>query len=226
MIKTPIKLNQYLAAVSLLIVFVIDLITPTEFVVDILYLCCIPLVFKDSTRIIIGFSMVACLLIMVDVLFFEINLKLTLSHLVNRFFSIVAIVVTCCLAVLYRNLNLASISQERQYAKALEEMLFITWHKVRKPVANVLGLVELIINDHAAIPAYDLKGSYQHLLSSARELDKIIKELNAFIEQTEQHRSMTSTIQSKVLLLTDTHPPEYSKNGALKPAVNSLNLKF
>ena len=220
MIKTPIKLNLYLAAASLLVVFVIDIITPTEFVADILYLCCILLVFKDKTRIIIGFSTVACLLIITDVLFFEINFKLSLSHLINRFMSIAAIVITSYIAVLYRNLNQATMDKERRYAKALEEMLFITSHHVRKPVANILGLIDIMGNDNNVLPARDLKESYQYLLSSAKELDCIIKELNSFIEQTEQQGSRNSIVKPKAVLLAGCKPGEYSKNDSFRLAVN------
>ena len=220
MIKTPIKLNQYLAAASLLIVFCIDIIAPTEFLADILYLCCILLVFKENTRTIIGFSAIACLLIIADVLFFEINLKLSLSHMINRFMSIVAIVITSYIAVLYRNLNQASLRKARQYSKALEEMLFITSHRVRKPVANILGLIDVLSNGNTVLAARDLKESYQYLLSSANELDSIINELNTFIAQTEQQGGTDGTVKPKVVPLFGLQPGAYSKNLALKLAVN------
>jgi signal transduction histidine kinase len=220
MIKLPVKLNLVLAAASLLVVFVIDIITPTEFVADILYLCCIVLVFKNNTRVIIGFSAVACMLIITDLLFFEISLRLSLAHLVNRFMSIVAIVITSYIAILYRNLNQASMNKERQHLKALEEILFITSHRVRKPVANVLGLIDVITNKDGALPARDLSESYRYLRSSANELDNIIKELNTFIEQTEQLSNLNDVTRPKPALLAERHPVEYSKNGALMLVVN------
>ncbi len=220
MIKTRITLNQYLAAASLLVVFVIDIITPTEFVADILYLCCILLVFKESSRIIIGFSVVACLLIVVDVLLFDINLKFTLSHLINRVMSIVAISVTSYITVLYRNLNQVSVRKERQHLLALKEILFITSHRVRKPVANVLGLTEVISNDNMPLTAAELKNSYQYLLSSAKELDSIIKELNAFIEQTEHHNSTDSPVKPNKAPLTKLQRGSHSKSQVITLAVN------
>ena len=218
--KTHITLNQYLAAASLLVVFVIDIITPTEFVADILYLCCILLVFKESSRIIIGFSVVACLLIVVDVLLFDINLKFNLFHLINRVMSIVAISVTSYITVLYRNLDQVSMRKERQHLQALKEILFITSHRVRKPVANVLGLTEVISNDNMALTAADLKNSYQYLLSSAKELDSIIKELNAFIEQTEHQNSTDSPIRTNKAPLTKLQSWSQSKNQVITLAVN------
>lgn len=41
---------QYLAAISLLLVFAIDVFTPSHYVVDTLYICCIVITFKQKRR--------------------------------------------------------------------------------------------------------------------------------------------------------------------------------
>ena len=184
--KTTIKITRCLAATSLLIVFILDIITPVAFVVDILYSCCILLMFRENTRTIICFSITACLLIFAEVLFSNLKLIPDFSFWINRGMSILAIIITSYLAIRFRKSNQAGILKERQHLKALEEILFITSHRVRKPVANILGLIDLINQDNTILSADDVKKRCQYLCSSANEMDTIIKELNDFIEQTEQ----------------------------------------
>lgn len=180
--KTP----QCLAVASLLFVFVVDLFTPPEFTFDILYSCCILFVFKQSTKIIIAFSAAAAMLILIDMLFFDHTLKLSLFVWVNRVISIFTIVITAYIAIHYRKLKQTGLLKEEQHLLALREMLFINSHKIRKPAANILGLVNNINIDSANLSGARLKKQFEYLKSSANELDKFIKELNAFIEQTEQ----------------------------------------
>ncbi|QJD96350.1 hypothetical protein HH214_10965 [Mucilaginibacter robiniae] len=175
---------QLISALGLAAVFIIDIVTPTDYTVDILYLCCILAVFKQSIQTIIGFSFSACLLISLSLLIaVENGLMLNLSVWVNRGISIFAICIVAYIAAHYNKLSQLSRDKEKQYSKALEDMLFITSHQVRKPVANILGLVNLIDKD---ADASSLKEYHEHLQASASELDTIIKELNNFMEQAEQ----------------------------------------
>lgn len=64
-------------------------------------------------------------------------------------------------------------------------MLFITSHQVRKPVANIIGLVDIIDQDDE-ISITDFKAYNRYLRASADELDGFVKELNAFIRETEE----------------------------------------
>jgi hypothetical protein len=202
MIKTSIKLTHYLAAASLLAVFIIDVFTPTEFVADILYLCCILIVFKENTQTIIGFAVVACMLIVADVLFIDMKLHPSLSHYVNRGMSILAILITAYIATRYRKLSQAGIIKRRQHLNDLKQMLFITSHQVRKPVANILGIIDVINNDSEDLSVADIKKRCRYLYSSAGELDKFIKQLNTFIEQTEEQDSKDVKIPSEVEIFT------------------------
>lgn len=64
--------------------------------------------------------------------------------------------------------------------KALEEYAFINAHKLRSPVASILGLVNLLnkseLND-------DCKVINRHLLNSADELDDIVRSITKAIER-------------------------------------------
>lgn len=180
--KTP----QCLAVASLLIVFVVDLFTPPEFTFDILYLCCILFVFKQSTKTIIAFSVAAGMLMLIEMFFIDHTLKLSLFVWVNRVISIFTVVVTAYIAIHYRKLKQTGLLKEEQHLSALRKMLFINSHKVRKPAANILGLVNNINIDSANLSGPRLKKQFEYLKASANELDNFIKELNAFIEQAEQ----------------------------------------
>jgi len=72
----------------------------------------------------------------------------------------------------------------KEYVKGLEEMMFMTSHKVRQPVANILGITN-IINDYVNSPA-QLKTMVNHLKESATSLDAFIYELTTFIYDLEQ----------------------------------------
>ncbi len=177
---------RYLAAAGLLAVFIINILTPPNFVIVILYLCSIVLVFKQDTRTILCFSGAACMLIVINALFFDTEIEQSTSLWINRGISAVAIAITSYIAVHYRKQTQAGIRREHQYLQALEAMLFMTSHQVRKPVANILGLIETMDKDCAHLSADDIHELCAHLQSSANELDAFVKELNAFIEQTEE----------------------------------------
>lgn len=178
------NLTTYLAAASLLLVFVIDVLTPAHLAIDILYLCCILILFKQKTNIIIGFSTVACLLILINAAF-ENQGEITVW--LNRLISISAIFITSYIAVHYRMASKRGVIKDQQYLRSLEEMLFITSHQVRKPVANILGLADLISSDNEQVNTSDLKEHCRLLQHSAAELDDFIKELSKAIREAEEH---------------------------------------
>jgi hypothetical protein len=82
-----------------------------------------------------------------------------------------------------------------------------------------LGLVDIMVNDNVVLPTRELKESYLYLRRSAVELDAIITELNAFIEQTGKQSNINYTVKPKVAPLTALQLKEYAKNKALIPAV-------
>lgn len=68
----------------------------------------------------------------------------------------------------------------------MEEMLFITSHQMRKPVANILGIIEIINGDCACLSVAELKKRSKYFQSPAEELDGYVTNLNGFIEQAGQ----------------------------------------
>ncbi|MHB8209436.1 hypothetical protein [Mucilaginibacter sp.] len=168
-------------------VFVIDTVTPAAFIVDILYLCSILLVFKQDRKTIISLSTAACLLIFATAMFFNHRQSLNLSEWINRGIAVLAILIVSYITIRYQKSNQAAKVKDQQYLKDLKEMLFITSHKVRKPVANIIGLIGDLTNTEANFSTDDLKQHYAYLQFSANELDNFVRELNIFIELTEKH---------------------------------------
>lgn len=75
--------------------------------------------------------------------------------------------------------------EREEYLHSIEKMLFITNHRVRKPVTTCLGLLnqlenkkELTLNEQELI--------FEHMKTSAHELDLLTRELTHFIYGIEQ----------------------------------------
>ncbi|MBD3748681.1 MAG: hypothetical protein IE931_04215 [Sphingobacteriales bacterium] len=79
----------------------------------------------------------------------------------------------------YANQELKKAETYLKYRiRDLEKMTFITSHKVRQPVANILGLVEIIEKQQSK---EELLESIGFMKKSAEDLDLFIKELSLFV---------------------------------------------
>jgi PAS domain S-box-containing protein len=78
-------------------------------------------------------------------------------------------------------------TERQQYLKDLEEMLFITSHRVRQPVANILGVSGLLSgNKHEE---NDLKKIAEYMKRSAVDLDAFTSEITNFLMEKKISRS-------------------------------------
>lgn len=84
------------------------------------------------------------------------------------------------------NQNLETLIRERTFELekknlALEEAAFINAHKLRAPVASILGLVNLLkeeqLSDHG-------NAALEHLNSSTQKLDSIVSEISVTLEKS------------------------------------------
>lgn len=66
-----------------------------------------------------------------------------------------------------------------RYNKNLEQFAFIVSHNLRSPVANILGLTNLLDMD---LPEQDKTRSREHLLKAVTQLDTVVKDLNSILE--------------------------------------------
>ena len=86
------------------------------------------------------------------------------------------------------NENLESLVQSRtaeleKKNKALEEYAFINAHKLRSPVASILGLINLL---HKLPTDEEGKSVVEHLRISAEKLDEIVSEITKTIQRGEK----------------------------------------
>ncbi len=71
--------------------------------------------------------------------------------------------------------------QKDHYLSMMEQMVNDLSHKLRKPVATIMGLVQLIDEEKDAA---DLKKIMDYLRESTAEMDDCIKQMTSFIENT------------------------------------------
>jgi len=69
--------------------------------------------------------------------------------------------------------------ERRKYASGLKEMLFITSHKVRQPVAHILGVSNML--DTSKLSQNELCKIVSYMKESVQSLDSFTKELTTYI---------------------------------------------
>jgi PAS domain S-box-containing protein len=70
---------------------------------------------------------------------------------------------------------------QREYVQGLEQLVFMISHKVRSPVANIMGIAHLLdIKEHAQ---EELKTISGHMKASAESLDGFTKEIGEYLTE-------------------------------------------
>lgn len=101
------------------------------------------------------------------------------------------------------NENLEKLVKERtteleRKNKALEEYAFVNAHKLRAPVASILGLVPIL--DSIELSPLG-KEVVSHLISSSEKLDSIVHSITAAIESVDDYTTEEiAAIKDKVSL--------------------------
>ncbi len=70
---------------------------------------------------------------------------------------------------------------QREYSQGLEEMMFMTSHKLRSPIANILGILHHL--DNVTISHDERQEMKGYLKQFARSLDHLTRELTTFIHE-------------------------------------------
>lgn len=73
---------------------------------------------------------------------------------------------------------------QKEYILGIEKVIFMTSHKVRQPIANILGLSELL--DLSKDSKLEITQTLDYIKTSAQSLDVLTKELNAYIIELRQ----------------------------------------
>ena len=157
----------------------VDYFMPSEAAVGIFYLIPITIVFNRRKRVIFLFSLLSSFLLLINYFIFYENHVVDAVYKDNRILAILAILSISFFAIKYRILRDKSKLQKELRIKALEEMLFMTSHKVRQPVANILGIAGLL--DDPIKSQEELKTVVSYIKQSTQLLDNFTKELNEFI---------------------------------------------
>lgn len=172
------------ATIFLLIVFLIDFFTPLGMAIGVLYLFSFLLVCSQNKKTIITFAIITSILTITKLLVF-LNLETNYIVYVNRCITLGIIWIIAILTIRHRTL-VEQINLEREAKiKELEEMLFITSHEVRRPIASCLGLMD-IVESGKSLSQDELWKIIKHLKSSALELDGFTKKLTKFIYEMTQ----------------------------------------
>jgi signal transduction histidine kinase len=74
---------------------------------------------------------------------------------------------------------------QKEYAEGLKQMMFITSHRMRKPIAHILGISNLLDYNLIDSPE-ELKKMIKFIKVSAETLDNFTRDLTAFIYQQEE----------------------------------------
>ncbi|MBC7845132.1 MAG: diguanylate cyclase [Flavobacterium sp.] len=101
---------------------------------------------------------------------------------------------TAELNIANRNLKIAE-EKQREYIKGLEEMMFITSHKVRQPIANILGFLNML--DQTTSSPEELKQSVDCIKQSAITLDFFTRELTTFICELDQKEKKDQKVKKE-----------------------------
>jgi len=114
------------------------------------------------------------------------------------------------LAIANSELIKAEASQ-REYVANLEEMMFIVSHKIRNPVANILG-ISYLLDDHKDCSSPEFKNMLHYIIGSATALNQFTQELSTRIHTNryDPNNKTTRNWSSKLLrnkALTDKLTP-------------------
>jgi PAS domain S-box-containing protein len=93
----------------------------------------------------------------------------------------------------FRNINdkIDAAQQRLEYIAVLEDMLFAFSHKIRKPVATCLGLID-ILNIEEQLTEESIKQYAEYLKTSIRELDLYVHEMSNTLNERRKKISMIS----------------------------------
>ncbi len=94
--------------------------------------------------------------------------------------------------ILARNENLEQEVQSRtkellDYNQQLEQFAFISAHNLRAPVARIMGLGNVL--DLGSVSPEERNTVYQKMVATARELDRVVRDLNTILEIRKNNES-------------------------------------
>lgn len=162
-------------------IFIIDLLIPLGIPIGALYPLVIIFTKHSPVKKIKFYGLLSIVFVIVKFLV-VFNGVIEVQYIFSRIFTICAIVGSTILILKIKNIEGKAILDKKQYIQSLEEMMFITSHKVRVPVANCLGLLDVFKQSELSKEEIDLMFNY--MSNSAKELERFTRELTDFIHKS------------------------------------------
>jgi len=183
--------NLWLPLLLLFLVMVIDYFTPLYVAAGILYSPIILVSLKASRRRILTLAGIASLFIIINFLYFiSIADQLNWIFPVNRITSLIGLWVTTIVAINYKQVAEKRLKDRTDYTETLEQIIFINSHKVRKPLANIVKLAELMQDQQ--VSENDIREMLPLLSASAAELEEVTRKMTDAISSKDYNRDLLS----------------------------------
>lgn len=176
--KNIISSSQLAAIITIVFVFILDYYIPPGTAIGMLYLAALPMLIDNGKKTIIIFAAIISFLILENLAYFG---STRTSVYIDRALSVLSVWVVAYVIIRYGIVRDRKEGIKEQQRKALEEMLFITNHKVRHPISNMLGIAEEI-EDPQHNPQ-EVRQLLKALYPQLKELDDFTRQLTLFMDQ-------------------------------------------
>jgi hypothetical protein len=184
---SPFTYKTLKAIIALLLVFIIDLFIPLGVAIGVLYILCLFLVSAENKKTIITFALITTALTIFKFIVFQ-NPDTNYIPYLNRSITVVVLWIITILSIRHRDLIEKNETEHKMYTKEIEQLLFMTNHKIRQPVVNCMGLLDVI--DHHNPSKEEMIKICEHLKKTAHNLNDFSIELNnTLAEMTAKHKS-------------------------------------
>lgn len=170
--------TKFLALLLIIIVAIIDYMVPLGVSVGILYVISLLVLIYEKTATIVSFAIIITLFILINLLFFA-STETPEFIIINRFLSVFSIWIVVYMMVRHKLLKARKEAIKDKQKLVLEEMLFITNHKVRHPIAMLQGISQIL--DNSQFTEQEKDQVTQLLREPIIELTKFTEELTDFM---------------------------------------------
>src|ERR1044072_3427754 len=126
---------QLVAVLTSLGIFALDILSHAHASIGVMYVASLALLINQSRKVIFTFAIASSVLLAIDLAIF-LTPGLHYSVLTDKLISLAAIWVAASGLLRYKTLREKSERQKMRHIEAVEHLLFLTSHQVRKPVCS------------------------------------------------------------------------------------------
>ncbi len=183
---TSIINTKILATILLGLVFMLDIFIPPGTAIAAFYLIPLSFVIYQSKKTIILFAIICCTLTVADTIFgtlfnnqFQFQLTIDQSVILDRTMILVGIVLLTFISLQFNKMKQLRDEKKETLIKSMQEMLFMTSHKVRQPITQILG-VSILLNS-MTISQEEVAKIVECMKDSVVNLDSFTRELTEYM---------------------------------------------